>query len=586
MPGLPKEIFSDKNIVERFICSICLLVFRDAVQSPCGHRYCDSCIKEQIKNRKGELIRCPACPENSTEGVLIFDEVCPDFVVRRELRTAVVVCFIEGCDWRGSAHQYVQEHENTCPFEKIKCLKSGCGKTVKRGDLSHHLEKECPMRLVECKQCKKQYPYKESKKHASECSNALITCSSCNKRVPRTQMESHLDVDTGDCPKLKIRCMYFPLGCTAKLDASRMEEHLAKNVMEHNRQIVNTLSNSSFLKGESKGASPMIERSEKISKVKERYFDEAALSGNLREMVVGKVEDSKGSNTSKVVNGGVDLTAFEGMLNLQMEESRREIRKLSRDIEKKVASLHNNFQEKDEKTGSMIAVLDRRTETLQQVLAVLSNELEAVHSKVSALQQQNTYLKEFTEKQEKRLQSQDQMLTLKNIALAEQELRIQALEASSYDGVLLWKINEVRRRRQEGVSGKTTSFYSPVFYTSRHGYKLSARIYLNGDGLGKHTHMSLFFVVMRGRHDALLPWPFHQKVTFMLMNQNNREHVIDAFRPDPASSSFKRPNSDMNVASGCPLFIAQEVLDSTDSFIKDDTMFVKVVVDTVGLDNI
>ena len=82
-------------------------------------------------------------------------------------------------------------------------------------------------------------------------------------------------------------------------------------------------------------------------------------------------------------------------------------------------------------------------------MRAVSNELEAVHSKVSALQQQNTYLKEFTEKQEKRLQSQDQMLTLKNIALAEQELRIQALEASSYDGVLLWKINEVRRRRQE-----------------------------------------------------------------------------------------------------------------------------------------
>lgn len=35
-----------------------------------------------------------------------------------------------------------------------------------------------------------------------------------------------------------------------------------------------------------------------------------------------------------------------------------------------------------------------------------------------------------------------------------------------------------------------------------------------GDGNGKNTHVSLFFVVMKGDFDALLPWPFQQKVTF------------------------------------------------------------------------
>lgn len=37
-------------------------------------------------------------------------------------------------------------------------------------------------------------------------------------------------------------------------------------------------------------------------------------------------------------------------------------------------------------------------------------------------------------------------------------------------------------------------------------------MYLNGDGAGKGTHMSLFFVVMKGDYDALLPWPFRHKV--------------------------------------------------------------------------
>lgn len=38
------------------------------------------------------------------------------------------------------------------------------------------------------------------------------------------------------------------------------------------------------------------------------------------------------------------------------------------------------------------------------------------------------------------------------------------------------------------------------------------RLYLNGDGTGRGTHLSLFFVVMRGKCDALLKWPFCQKV--------------------------------------------------------------------------
>ncbi|XP_038045929.1 TNF receptor-associated factor 3-like [Patiria miniata] len=202
------------------------------------------------------------------------------------------------------------------------------------------------------------------------------------------------------------------------------------------------------------------------------------------------------------------------------------------------------------------------------------------------LEKQNAYLKEIIERQRKQLLFQDQMLTSSSIIFAEQERRIQALEDASYDSSQLWRISEYNRRRQDAVSGKTTSFHCPVFYTSRHGYKMSARVYLNGDGMGKHTHMSLFFMIMRGCHDALLPWPFQQKVTFMLLDQNKRDHIVNAFRPDPTSNSFKKPSSDMNIASGCPLFVTQELLMASDSYVKDDTMFIKLVVDTTGLEKL
>lgn len=154
--------------------------------------------------------------------------------------------------------------------------------------------------------------------------------------------------------------------------------------------------------------------------------------------------------------------------------------------------------------------------------------------------------------------------------------------ADSFDGVLLWKISDVSAKMYDSFNEPEKSFYSPPFYTSRHGYKMRARIYLNGDGMGKGTHISLFFVIMRGEYDALLRWPFRQKVTFMLLDQHNVEHVIDAFRPDPNSSSFQRPRRETNIASGCPLFFSLAELNKH-AYIKDDAMFIKVIVDCADL---
>ena len=161
----------------------------------------------------------------------------------------------------------------------------------------------------------------------------------------------------------------------------------------------------------------------------------------------------------------------------------------------------------------------------------------------------------------------------------DQELRLQLLERATYNGVLLWKIDEFERRHREAVSGVTLSLFSTPFYTSRNGYKMCARVYLNGDGMGKNAYLSLFFVVMKGPFDALLSWPFRQKVSFCLVNQSGKKSVSDSFHPDPLSNSFQRPiHKEMNVASGCPMFVRQEHLLSG-GFIKDDCIFLRISVD-------
>ena len=57
----------------------------------------------------------------------------------------------------------------------------------------------------------------------------------------------------------------------------------------------------------------------------------------------------------------------------------------------------------------------------------------------------------------------------------DQELRIQLLEQATYNGVLVWKIDEVSRRMDEAVKGITVSLFSAPFYSDPRGYKMCAR---------------------------------------------------------------------------------------------------------------
>ena len=144
---------------------------------------------------------------------------------------------------------------------------------------------------------------------------------------------------------------------------------------------------------------------------------------------------------------------------------------------------------------------------------------------------------------------------------------------------ILWRIPDVSHRRRDATERRVTSIYSPPFYTGRPGYKMCIRVYLNGDGIGHKTHLSIFFVLMKGKYDPLLKWPFESKVSLILVDHNHRKHIVQTFKPTQESSSFQRPCSDMNIASGCPQFARLTVLDD-ENYVKDDVLYIKCIIDT------
>jgi len=133
----------------------------------------------------------------------------------------------------------------------------------------------------------------------------------------------------------------------------------------------------------------------------------------------------------------------------------------------------------------------------------------------------------------------------------------------------------------DAQSERQRSIYSPPFYSSLTGYKVRARLYLYGDGNARSTHMSLYFVLMRGPYDVILQFPFKFQVVFCLYDQSpHKQHWIHLLQPDIKSDSFQRPRSEMNIASGIPKFFPLAMIQQEDNpYVRDDTMFIKIMID-------
>ena len=195
----------------------------------------------------------------------------------------------------------------------------------------------------------------------------------------------------------------------------------------------------------------------------------------------------------------------------------------------------------------------------------ISNELQLCDEEIAALRSQVVRM-------EKQIRSM-------SADLEDRDFRLSLIENSNHDGTIIWKIPQFSQRKADAENSRYTSILSLPFYSGRYGYKMCLRLYIMGDGIGKGTHLSLFFVVMRGEFDNILQWPFTHKVTFKLINQEGGRDIVDTFQPDPVSSSFRKPSSDMNVASGCPRFVSHAELERG-GFVVDDTIFLKCVIDT------
>lgn len=548
---------------------------RNPVQTECGHLFCRECLEPVLKRRH------PICPLDKEE--ITQEGIFPDNACRREILNLEVGCnyMAGGCSWVGRLKD-VENHHKTCEHRETQCKQ--CGQYVQHLTLAGHQDKECPMRPEKCTHCSKNVPHQQMEDHIQKkCPDVLHVCpNGCDKslRMKLPELEKHTSLKLGTCPLAEIECPFYLYGCTFVSLRKDLQVHMQQYQIYHFQLQADrfkelqqtTTKNESSLHHLLERTGSMESRVSAVERLQDALDQRVELLDERRERAVDRYDN-------KI--GGIEEQA------LRVAASVADVTRKVEDLQLEAASARSTTMSSGYGTGGISSTTVfpfGRVGSLNAGATSLGPHGSGLTPiTTSSLGGSSLISPQRIESLTTRLVELEHSVDRSLSSCLDQELRIQLLERATYNGILLWKVDEFERRRKEAVEGITLSLYSTPFYTSRHGYKMCARIYLNGDGLGKGTHMSFFFVIMRGPIDDLLPWPFKQKVTLALLNQTGKKHVTDSFRPDPHSSSFQRPGRrEMNIASGCPMFIRQEHL-VNGGFVKDDCIYIRVLVDTAEL---
>lgn len=58
-------------------------------------------------------------------------------------------------------------------------------------------------------------------------------------------------------------------------------------------------------------------------------------------------------------------------------------------------------------------------------------------------------------------------------------------------------------------------------------FYLQASLFLNGNGAGDGSHISIYIKILPGEYDALLRWPFAHSVSFTIFDQSSTPEKVN-----------------------------------------------------------
>ncbi|XP_062973496.1 TNF receptor-associated factor 6 [Elgaria multicarinata webbii] len=221
------DVEFDPPLESKYECPICLMALREAVQTPCGHRFCKACIVKSIRDAGH---KCPVDNE-----ILLEHQLFPDNFAKREILSLMVKCPNKGCNQKMEL-RHLEDHQLHCGFASEKCPQ--CQDIFQKNQLQEHMKLQCPRRQIFCPNCGNDMTYEEKEVHDEICPLANVCCEYCNTGLIREQLPNHYD---NDCPTAPVPCTYSFFGCPEKMQRNELARHMQEFTQVHMRMMAQTL---------------------------------------------------------------------------------------------------------------------------------------------------------------------------------------------------------------------------------------------------------------------------------------------------------------------------------------------------------
>ena len=566
-------------------CPVCLLVLCEPQQvSCCGYSYCQSCIQRVQADQNV----CPTCNEQFTtfpnkglKRALYGQNV---YCVHHKL----------GCEWEAELgeldrHLNLQPPPEKllegCQFSEVECTL--CLQPFQCRYLQAH-QSDCPKRPFACQHCNQhEATFEEvTQSHWPVCPSFPLPCpNNCYLVLQRQDLEQHARYD---CPLALVQCDFHIAGCTEYLARKDMPSHISENIVGHMSHLQLYMSthpgaNIAECMGLMVGTiqKMAIVYTHKHSQIHEARKELRESHDQLRESHDTCLDELSNARRREL-NSQEKMAQLERAMTTHTTLCEKQERRIDTEhvamtqshemVSQQVSGLQESLaQQKDELTIMMKASeekLDKSlatTETkfltslatseakLQRSLVISEEKLQA------SLVKQQTIITEcsndsrqlsqtINEQERKRQGNEATVMALKEdsshkivaseLNIRDQEailtLHQQTLERVTCTGELPFDftMTEFKSKKKNDVE-----WYSPPFYTHTHGYKMrinvyanGCRVYANGYGDGKGTHLSVHAYLMQGPYDDDLMWPFQGVITIQLLNQledgNHHTHTI------------------------------------------------------------
>jgi len=209
--------FLQPDLVAHFTCCVCKYVAIDPVacnNRECDQNWCFACIRTM------ENIQCATCNTPLTN-------IKMNPLIRKVLDSKLIACPMGVFDKKAPPQKRRRRNHASMT----------CGWTGALVELRQHIEEDCGLVVMTCKQCGCSILRGDYNAHDLECTGRAVPCRYCKK-----------DVFLGDHHDCKQKCFYAGVGCGFGTYCARdMEKHESEAMAKHLRLMTEkmmTLSSS------------------------------------------------------------------------------------------------------------------------------------------------------------------------------------------------------------------------------------------------------------------------------------------------------------------------------------------------------